>query len=689
MKQTSIDRRGWMSLIVVVGVLTSASASAGAALPSSPGRAQLPQADAAPVALDRLGVDPATISRCDPIGRGCLLPLPNDTFTKVDPDTPTGRRLALDSASMPANTAGVRIDVSDQNLADGWSPGSTLLAQIPRLDASRSRLPSIRDWSQSLAPDASVVLIDATTGKRHPFWAELDAQPDPGEPPLLMVHPARNFADGHRIVVGLRNLRDARGRRIRATAGFAAYRDGQRTTNATFESRRPRMNRVFASLTRAGVRRGSLQLAWDFTVASTQSLTGRMLSIRDDAFGSLGSAAPRVTVDTVTERPNEFFARRIEGTFEMPLYLTDGGAPGSRLVLDTEGVPQRQPGTFTARYTCNLPESTATTPARLVLYGHGLLGDQSEVNGSLTQRMAADHNIAYCATDWYGMAEDDIGNAAAILQDLSKFPSLADRLHQGILAFLFLGRAMVHPQGFSTNVAFQVDGRPAIDRRALYYDGNSQGAILGGALTAVATDFTRSVLAEAGMNYSILLDRSVDFDEYLNVMRPSYPAREDRVIGLEVVQLLWDRGEANGYANHMTTDPLPKTPRHRVMLIGAVGDHQVSEFSLRVEAATIGVSAHTPIARPGRLVQRRPEAMLDTISRYPFSGSSYWLWDTGSPRSPAPNVPPRMGHDPHDDTPNIPRVRALKSEFWKPNGSVSDGCRGRACRASVPPENRD
>ena len=35
-------------------------------------------------------------------------------------------------------------------------------------------------------------------------------------------------------------------------------------------------------------------------------------------------------------------------------------------------------------------------------------------------------------------------------------------------------------------------------------------------------------------------------------MRPNYPRRYDRVIGIQLVQLLWDRGETNGYANHVT-----------------------------------------------------------------------------------------------------------------------------------------
>ena len=679
-------RRRWIGAALAAVVITGAAVPAGA---SGRRRDHRPADSRRAVSLETLGVDPATQTRCDPIGGQCLLPLPNDHFTVADSATVTGRRLAINSESMPANVAGVHVDVTDQNRADGWSPGSTMLAEIKGLDVRRSQIPTILEPSESLDADARIVVLDATTGTRVPFWAGLDAQADPGAQPLLMIHPSRNFPDGHRIVVGMRKLRDAQGSKIAPTPAFAAYRDGQRTTDREFEARRPAMERIFSDLKHAEVKRGSLQLAWDFTVASTESLTGRLVAIRDDAFGVLGRAAPAFTVDTVTENPNEFFARRIEGTVTMPLYLTDGGVPGGRLVLDARGVPQRQPGSFVAKYICNLPKTALPGPARLALYGHGLLGDRSEVNGSLTKRMATDHNIAYCATDWSGMAEEDIGNAAGILQDLSKFPSLSDRLQQGLLAFLYLGRVMVHPDGFSANPAFQVNGQPAIDRRNLYYDGNSQGAILGGALTAVAQDFTRSVLAEAGMNYSILLDRSVDFDDYLGVMRPSYPKRYDRVIGLEVAQLLWDRGETDGYANHITEHPLPHTPRHRVLLIGAVGDHQVSEFSLRVEAATLGAAAHVPIAAPGRIVDADPGAFLDRIRKYPFSRSSYWLWDTGSPSSPAPNLPPRAGHDPHDDTPNILGVRALKSAFWQPHGSVANVCPTGPCQAPIPPENAD
>jgi hypothetical protein len=42
-------------------------------------------------------------------------------------------------------------------------------------------------------------------------------------------------------------------------------------------------------------------------------------------------------------------------------------------------------------------------------------------------------------------------------------------------------------------------------------------------------------------------------------------------------------------------------------------------------------------------------------------------------------VPPRDGHDPHDDTPKIPAAQALKDTFWHPHGYVTDVCGGAPC----------
>ena len=91
----------------------------------------------------------------------------------------------------------------------------------------------------------------------------------------------------------------------------------------------------------------------------------------------------------------------------------------------------------------------------------------------------------------------------------------------------------------------------------------------------------------------------------------------------------------------------------------------------------------------GRVVERDPTWLLHPIASYPHTGSAYVIWDTGSPRSPETNTPSRAGHDPHDDTPNIPAVQKLKSQFWHPDGAIADVCAGKPCSAPIPPENAD
>ena len=101
-----------------------------------------------------------------------------------------------------------------------------------------------------------------------------------------------------------------------------------------------------------------------------------------------------------------------------------------------------------------------------------------------------------------------------------------------------------------------------LDTSKLYYNGNSQGGILGGALTAVSPDFTRASLGVPAMGYSTLLTRSIDFDAYSRILYPAYPNELSRPLALSLIQMLWDRGEPNGYAHRMT-DPAARRTRRR------------------------------------------------------------------------------------------------------------------------------
>ncbi|MGK5740284.1 hypothetical protein [Micromonospora sp. URMC 103] len=652
-------------------------------------------AAAAPSAAAR---PPTAPGACDPIDpTACLLPFPNDYFTVPDPASPTGKRVRLAASAMPANAHGTPIDPTEWNRQDGFSPGSPIVVHVPRLDAAATGIAPVTDIGRSLARDAPIVLLNTATGERTPYWAELDAHAA-GRPDrqVLVIRPAVALAEGTRYVVGLRGMRDGSRRLIPAPAAFRSYVTGNGL--GPRDGRAPQMKRILANLSAAGVKRHDLYLAWDFTVASRHGLTGRMLAIRDGAFARLGAAAPPFTVTQVTDytpQQDPRIARQVTGTVAVPSYLTGAGGPGSRLHYGPAGgdgtartpyaLPTPSGATLRADFVCNIPRSaSAAEPAHLSLYGHGLLGKPTEINAGNVKAMSATHRFTFCATSWIGMADADVPYVAGTFDDLSAFPAVVDRLQQSFLNFLFLGRTMVHPRGFAADPAFQdARGRPLVDTAGgLHYDGNSQGGINGGALTAIAQDWTRSVLGVPGMNYSTLLQRSVDFAPFQEIMDASYPDPVDQQLIFALLQMLWDRSEANGYAQHMTDDPLPRTPAHQVLMHVAFGDHQVSPAAAEVEARTIGARLHIPAVADGWSLDVRPYWGIEPIRSYPYTGSAIVIWNSGEAAAPpATNLAPagpEYGTDPHE----FPRAQAgaqqQKATFLL-TGRVVDVCAGKPC----------
>jgi len=690
--------RRWVTaaslILALVANSCSGSASDGGRSSSTDVGSDAP--DKAPALHGRVQVSVENPTRCSVYAqRTCLAPFPDDQFTVADSSTETGRRVDLSSESMPRNKDGVGIDPTEWNGNDGFSPGQALVVFLPDLDPRASGLAPVTDIGASLGRDAPIQVIDADTGTHQPYWAELDAdaQRNGDEQPALFVRPAVNWTEGHRYLVALRGMKDSTGRALRPNPVFQAFRDGVRIDDPDVEARRGHANEVMADLAGNGVGRGDLDLAWDFTVASTRNLTERMLRMRDDAMSQLtGDASPPFEVTaTAAGDTADAGAQIVEGTFEVPLYLDHAGASGSRFTNGPDGLPRRS-GSYTADFTCVLPYrsvSAAAPPAggvpaeaagaRAVVYGHGLLGDRGEVLGF--GGYAIDHHTVLCATDWIGLAEDDVGQAVKVLEDLSNLPALVDRSQQGFLNIQYLARLMKSSKGFVTNPAFQVAGEPLIATGDVAYWGRSQGGIYGGAATAISTEWTRAVLGEPGINYSTLLSRSVDFDDYSVIQKASYTDTTVWPILLSLMQMVWDRGEGNGYAAHLTDDPLPGTPKHTVMLFEAFGDHQVANVATEVEARTIGARLKEPSLPKGRSRDVEPFWGIGRLGGLPADGSVLYVWDFGTPSPPTEPVPNRKGDDPHDMDADTPAALDVVEAFLAEDGTVIDACNRRPCTA--------
>jgi hypothetical protein len=655
---------------------------------------------------------------CQPFAsQPCLLPFPNDLFTRKDRTSATGRRVDLPPGAMPANTAAMKIDVTPYDRADGFDPGSSIIARVPGLDTPKAFKKTdpvqLRDLARYRAAKAPIVVIDAKTGKRALIWAELDSSAPDRANTTLLIHPAKQLIEGHRYIVALRDLRDSAGKELKAPKWFAALRDGKPLPPAE-KSQRSRYQSIFRTLAKAGIARNGLYEAWDFTVESQKSLTAPMLAIRNDAFKQLGDknladgkpqgTAPAFTVNEQTENPATGIAREIFGTFQVPCYLTTPtcaqGGSFNYASSNPNAVPKQMAGNMaTAPFACIIPSGALTKPARASLYGHGLFGDDTEIEASNVEAMSSEHDFMFCATEWWGLANDMSGRPgtetnipmdAGVLTDLSLFPAAGDRLEQSMVNTLYLGRLMRNAGGFATSSAFQgSDAKPLFDPSHLYYDGNSQGGIMGGSTIAIEPDVRRGVVGVPGMDYGgLLLARSSDFvGSFSQVLYASYPDASLHPLILDLMEQLWTRAEAEAYAANMTSHPLPDTPSHTVLMHVAYGDHQVSMYSAAMQARTIGARAYEPALDPVRSRDRNLLYGIPPIPKYPYKGSGIVIWDSGPgivDPPPFGDLPPTTGEDPHEHPRSTAAARAQKSRFLNDKGgAIVDVCNGKPCHTDA------
>src|SRR5262249_41453872 len=153
-------------------------------------------------------------------------------------------------------------------------------------------------------------------------------------------------------------------------------------------------------------------VAWDFTVASDEFIHRDMIAARDRALAALDAHPIDFTV--TADGPIDGGAviqRKITGTLDAPLFLTDGRAVvGTKLARDASGLPALQ-GFYRIPFTAIVPRCaySASQPVAMVMYGHGLLGSASETAGTVQQATAAELCAVLVGTDLRGMSMSDVG----------------------------------------------------------------------------------------------------------------------------------------------------------------------------------------------------------------------------------------------------------------------------------------
>lgn len=383
----------------------------------------------------------ALLRGCDVLDPAhCLYPFPSDHFTVAAAEGSvqsearggTGRRVNFPLLAMPRNVFGKGIDPTEWNRNDGFSPGSMLITYVPGLDTLKNAsgqpygpVPGAvaLDDLRAFADDsASVIVLDAETGARHPVWAEIDLNAGQIIPsvaneasplakrPALIVRPASNFVEGRRYVAVLRQLQNEQGAVLPAQSPFALCRDGSDTPTAQLPPLAARCaaleNQVFPVLAQAGIERDeNLYLAWDFTIASAENQLARLRHLRDDAFADLGEQgqpgavdyqpgrAPAFVVNEVSDTPDDRTIRRIRGTVTIPSYVV----PADPSPLDGQQTLQAQLQTLAA-------QCQTLTMGNCGVPGVGNAGDALELAASAS---LPPNRLLYLPTDGSPVPDPD------------------------------------------------------------------------------------------------------------------------------------------------------------------------------------------------------------------------------------------------------------------------------------------
>jgi len=537
---------------------------------------------------------------CNPLGgQGCMLPWPSMVYAKQDASSPTGFRLAIPRTAMPTNVDGITVEPDAFNRWDGFSAIAPILAMFPT-GVSADGLPSWKNPDESLAADSPIVLVEADSGERVPFFAEVDQNTVDVDKRALIIRPLARLKPGTRHVVGIRNtVRAADGGALPVPEAFAALRDGNSFGHPRFDVLKQRAPGVFAALEAAGVTKSELVLAWDFVTVSDEFIRRDLTAMRAAALPMIGDRGANLTF-TTEDQPNtaETFKRYL-GTFKSPDFLTTGESDSSILRRDASDVPVAQ-GLRDARFAAIIPACVQTQPLPrpTVIFGHGLFGSSEEyLDDQFVIDLAQDHCLIIIAGDFIGLSSRQIALAPLAVNDLNRGTQITEKLGQAVIDFIALENIARGPMAASD--AFKFNGQAVIDPARTFYVGGSLGGIMGNTFMAYDPNITKGVLAVPGGNWSMLFERSTAWSLLMGAAQGAYDKPEYYQLNLATsLGMGFEPYDPMTTAAHVTKDPLFGNPAKNILMWYAVGDCLVTNISTEMIAREMGLSMTAPSVRP-------------------------------------------------------------------------------------------
>ena len=541
-------------------------------------------------------LDLATPDNCNPLGGArCVAPWPSAVYEIDDPATETGRKLDVPVDTLPTNIDGIAFDPTSYNRHDGFSSAAPMITAFPT-GIDGANLVHYSNYAASVTDASPTVLIDMSTGELVHHFAELDARvaDDPASQ-ALFLRSAKMLKGGTRYVAAIKKTLKAKGGgELPIPEGFQAILDDEKTSHPLLEKIRPRYTEIFAALEAKGIAKTDLVVAWDFTTQSRSTVRADLLDARTATLAMAGTDGAGLDFTaTDTAQTDTRIARRIDGTFDAPLFLSNKTATvTTKFLRDADGKPMAN-GLYRVPFTAIIPQCalTALAPVPIMIYGHGLLGDGTQAASGGTRSAAAEICVIAIGTDMRGMAAMDVANVVTALNDANQGPLIFDVLIQGMMNHIALVQIARGPMA----QRLFLDGtRPLADPSKVYYYGISQGGIMGTTVCAIDPVIKRCVVQVGAINYSLLLERSRDWPRYRTTLIGAYPNGLDVALILNVMQQEWDRTEPTAVADVIVGQGFPGTPPKQVFMQMAIADDEVSNVASEYQLRTMDIPVLTP-----------------------------------------------------------------------------------------------
>ena len=608
---------------------------------------------------------------CNPIAEewDCLFPYPSDHFVVADSTTPTGMRVVIPIEAQPHSHTGDAVDLHAKYPADGFSQIPAIQVAFPVRPAEDQLLSPDDDLSSSTDTTANTIVIDVETNEPVLHFSEVPA--GTGMRHMLAIRPLRPLRPGARHVVAIRNLIDRDNQPIALPKGFAALRQGDLSPVHPLAALSARYERdIFPVLKANGVDRDDLLLAWDFTARSEESLTRDAVTIRNDVLAKLKVNPPKITIENVTDDVDEYIARRIDATMEVPLY-TESNESGAALHRDEQGNVSAK-GSASVPFIVLIPQSvmngSAAHPARILQFGHGFFGSREEAADEYVASFANETGMIVVACDWWGMSVPD---RETLIVQLVEAPeegmNFTQRAHQGFANFLAL--ASVAQTTLPTlDELTDGDGLSTMDPSQVYFYGISQGHILGGVYMALSPIIEQVALSVGGGGFSILIPRAEPFIAFRALLVGAMEGRIDVERYLSMAITAMDRIDGISYRRLVFDAPLEGSPaQRRVLMHVGIGDTQVPNLGSHAHARALGL----------KLLQPSPRTLAGfEPAESPLEGSAMVEFDFGIED---PNAIPEgftFDNGVHNKVRRLPSAIEQLNLFFQPQGPIVHTCEG-------------